>query len=297
MAEQSTIRHSPFSYRNDRLRQLQRKPSTSSNPFIAGVDASDLWLSPPQGSLDGSEQQQQQQQDGQHRASSLPVHQPDFQLVGGDSVLPSFPYSSPPSPGILTSAPAGGLLASSSSASTSTAALFPSIDSWIHQSFAPGLDIADDSTPAYYEQPLTYSPPSSAGALSSPSSSSASSSSLRLPPPQTEEQLQQQAPPQRRRSSRRKSSLNTMANVNNNPAVITTDSGAFNVNSKSNMKDACSYDLRDHQEPATVQKEYGGNNSGNKDLQGCVESSLSSLYGHALPLLTSKICLFPQPLI
>lgn len=60
-----------------------------------------------------------------------------------------------------------------------------------------------------------------------------------------------------------------MANNNsNNPAIITTESGAFNVNSKSGMKDACSYDLRDHQEPATVQKEYGGNASENKDLNG-----------------------------
>jgi len=250
------IPHSPYSYRNDRLRQLQRKPSTSSNPFIAGVDASDLWLSPPTATLDGEHD----------RATSLPAHPsthstaqgPDFTLLGGDTVLPSFSYSSPPSPGTWTTATAAAAAGLASSSSSAGGALFPSIDSWIHQSIAPDRSIADDrdsenndDSPFYFQEP-TYSPPSS----TSPSSSSASSTSA-LP-----------VEPQRQPTSSRRRSSRTMANVNNNPAVITTEGGAFNVNSKSNMKDACSYDLRDHQEPATVQKEYGGNSSENKDLQG-----------------------------
>lgn len=68
------------------------------------------------------------------------------------------------------------------------------------------------------------------------------------------------------------------SNVDSNPAVITTEGGAFNVNSRSGMKDACSYDLRDHQEPATVQKEYGGNAAENKDLQG-LQSKVESTPG------------------
>lgn len=262
------MRGSPFSYRTNRLRQLERKPSTSSNPFIAGVDASDLWLSPPQpSSLDNDDDGTQQ------RASSLPAaankHAADFTLLGGDtgdSLLPSFPYSSPPSPGTLNTSTAR--VASSSSSS----ALFPSIDSWIHQS--PTFGVADDDdleqSTSHYFQPPTYSPPSSAGALSSPSSSSASTSSPQLHPSSQELPTQEtEKPLASRRTSRRRTST-TMANVNNNPAVISTEGGgSFNVNSKSNMKDACSYDLRDHQEPATVQKEYGGNGSSeNKDMQG-----------------------------